>query len=305
MGGPELRIIAVVPTTRKSAAVRAPVSPRRLAQQQTLASARLERVDAATSARRARLEAASSSPRAYSSAMSRMRYAQRAIAMVVVAFALVMSVSYVIPNAQAVEGSDGLIADRAPGDAQAAGTMDAAFSAPAIVRDGYSITLAPPPPPPKAKAIPASVRFSLTPSSSSADLQWPVAGGTKIASGYGPRSCSGCSSFHEGVDLSAASGSAVWAVAAGTVIETSNPGYSSLGVYAKIQHIIDGEVITTTYAHMLDGSRTVAVGDQVTPGQVIGAVGCTGRCTGTHLHFEVRNGGVAVDPVVWFAAKLG
>ena len=290
-----MRIIAVVPTTRKSAAIRASVSPRRLVQQQIAASARL-----------ARVEAAVSRPRAYSSAMSRMRHAQRAIAMVVVAFALVMSVSYVIPNAQAVEGSEGLAANQAPGDAQAAGTIDAALSAPTVVRDGYSITLPPPPPPPpRAKAIPASVRLSLTPSSSSADLQWPVAAGTKIASGYGPRSCSGCSSFHEGVDLSAPSGSAIWAVAAGTVIETSNPGYSSLGVYAKIQHIIDGEVITTTYAHMLDGSRTVAVGDQVTPGQVIGAVGCSGRCTGTHLHFEVRYDGVAVDPVAWFAAKLG
>ena len=261
----------------------------------------------ADSARLARIEAAAAQPRPYNSAMSRMRHAQRAIAMVVVAFALAMSVSYVIPNAQAVEVSGALQAQQDAGDAQAAGTVDAALSIATIVRDGYSVTLPPPPPPPpsKAKAIPAAVRLTLTPSSSSAELQWPVAAGTRIASGYGPRSCSGCSSYHEGVDLSGASGSAVWAVAAGTVIETSNPGYSALGVYAKIQHIIDGEVITTTYAHMLDGSRTVAVGDQVTSGQVIGAVGCTGRCTGTHLHFEVRYDGVAVDPVAWFAAKLG
>ena len=164
-----MRIIAVVPTTRKSAAIHASVSPRRLVQQQIAASARL-----------ARVEAAISRPRAYSSAMSRVRHAQRAIAMLVVAFALVMSVSYVIPNAQAVEGSEGLAANQAPGDAQAAGTIDAALSAPTVVRDGYSITLPPPPPPPpRAKAIPASVRFSLTPSSSSADLQWPVAAGTK------------------------------------------------------------------------------------------------------------------------------
>ena len=234
-----------------------------------------------------------------------MRHAQRAIAMVVVAFALAMSVSYVIPNAQAVEASGAPQTQQEVGDAQAAGTVDAALSVTTIVRDGYSVTLPPPPPPPKPKSIPAAVRLTLTPSSSSAELQWPVAAGTKIASGYGPRGCSGCSSYHEGVDLSGASGSAIWAVAAGTVIETSDPGASALGVYAIIQHIIDGEVITTTYAHMLDGSRTVAVGDQVTSGQVIGAVGCTGRCTGTHLHFEVRYGGVAVDPVAWFAAKLG
>lgn len=239
--------------------------------------------------------------------MSRMRHAQRAIAMVVVGFALAMSVSYVIPNAQAVEVSTAIQARQSSEAAQATGTMDASLSATTIARDGFSVTVPPPPPPPKPKpkSIPAAVRFSQTPSSSSAELQWPVAAGTKIASGYGPRNCSGCSSFHEGVDLSGPSGSAIWAIAAGTVVETSNPGYSALGVYAKIQHIIDGEVITTTYAHMLDGSRTVAVGDQVTPGQVIGGVGCTGRCTGTHLHFEVRYDGVPVDPVAWFAAKLG
>ena len=284
-----------MPITRRNAAARTSASPRRMSQQLIADSARL-----------ARIEAVAAQPRPYNSAMSRMRHAQRAIALVVVAFALAMSVSYVIPNAQAVEVSGALLAQQDAGDAQAAGTVDAALSIATVVRDGYSVTLPPPPPPPpKAKAIPAGVRLTLTPSSSSAELQWPVAAGTKIASGYGPRSCSGCSSYHEGVDLSGASGSAVWAVAAGTVIETSNPGYSALGVYAKIQHIIDGEVITTTYAHMLDGSRTVGVGDQVTSGQVIGAVGCTGRCTGTHLHFEVRYDGVAVDPVAWFAAKLG
>ena len=263
-----MRITAVVPITRRNAAVRAAASPRRLAQQRTAALDRAPRAEAAVTVR------------AYSSAMSRMRHGQRAIAMVVVGFALVMAVSYVIPNAQAVEVSAALQEQRSAQDAQESGTVDVSLSATTVARDGYLVTVPPPPPPPPPptpKPIPAAVRFSLTPSSSSAELQWPVAAGTKIASAYGPRSCSGCSSYHEGVDLSAPSGSAIWAIAAGTVVETSNPGYAALGVYAKIQHIIDGEVITTTYAHMLEGSRTVAVGDQVSPGQVIGAVGCTGR----------------------------
>lgn len=226
-----------------------------------------------------------------------------------VTFALAMSVSYVIPNAQALEPSTPAELANARGVVQGASITGAALAAVTVTRDGYSVTAPPPPPPPAptpaAKARSASPRFSLTPSSSSAALQWPVPVGTRIASGFGPRSCAGCSSYHEGVDLSAPSGSPVWAVAAGTVIETSNPGYSSFGVYAKIQHNIDGEVFTSTYAHMLEGSRTVKVGDQVVAGQVIGAVGCTGSCTGTHLHFEIRYGGRAVDPVAWFAAKAG
>ena len=52
----------------------------------------------------------------------------------------------------------------------------------------------------------------------------------------------------------------------------------------------------TLYAHMLSGSRTVSVNQQVSQGQVIGKVGSTGNSTGPHLHFEVRIGGSPVNP---------
>ena len=55
--------------------------------------------------------------------------------------------------------------------------------------------------------------------------------------------------------------------------------------------------LATLYAHQ--SVVLVKAGDVITRGQLIGAVGCTGICTGAHLHFEVRVNGVPVDPLVW------
>jgi murein DD-endopeptidase MepM/ murein hydrolase activator NlpD len=234
--------------------------------------------------------------------MSLMRGAQKLIAMIIVGFAVAMSVSYVIPNAQAVEPAMPGVRSQAAGALQVAEGAEAEQAV--VGRDGYSVTLPPPPPPPPPPRI-RSVG-SLTPSSSTAELQWPVPQGTKILSPFGPRSCSGCSSNHLGVDLGAPGGSSIWAMAAGTVIETNAPGYAALGVHARIQHVVNGEVVTTVYAHMVSGSLQVSVGDQVSAGQVLGSVGCTGSCTGNHLHFEVHpGGGAATDPVAWFNSRVG
>ncbi|HKY47736.1 MAG TPA: M23 family metallopeptidase, partial [Acidimicrobiia bacterium] len=56
-----------------------------------------------------------------------------------------------------------------------------------------------------------------------------------------------------------------------------------------------GGGMSTLYAHQ--SSIAVSVGEVVTRGEVIGYVGCTGSCTGPHLHFEVRLSGVPVDPL--------
>ncbi len=64
-------------------------------------------------------------------------------------------------------------------------------------------------------------------------------------------------------------------------------------------------MVQTIYGHMIFGSQTVAVGDTVTMGQVIGDVGSTGASTGPHLHFEVRpGGGDAIEPLGWLATNV-
>lgn len=154
---------------------------------------------------------------------------------------------------------------------------------PPVIRDGYTAT-------------------------APAPLQWPVVRHSMISDGFGPRTppCSGCSSFHEGVDFDAGWGAQVHAIAAGVVVETASPFNTSLGVHVTIQHVIDGQVVTSLYGHMQYGSMVLRVGDTVYPGQVIGLVGSTGASTGPHLHFEVRIGGTQpVNPLTWMHARLG
>ncbi len=238
---------------------------------------------------------------------------QRVLAMVVVGFSFAMSVSYVIPNAQAVEAGATLTGVvRSAGDAQVSAPVNSAVAASAVTRDGYAVTLPPPPPPPpppariRSASSPAGSGATLSPSGSAAGLQWPLPAGTKILSNFGPRSCSGCSSFHEGVDLGPGAGAPIWSMAEGTIVTANAAGYSSYGVHVVVQHVIGGEVVRSLYAHMVAGSMSLSVGDQVAAGQVLGAVGCTGSCTGTHLHFEIHpGGGAAVDPVAWYRARVG
>ena len=96
--------------------------------------------------------------------------------------------------------------------------------------------------------------------------------------------------MHEGIDIGAAYGTPIHAAASGTVIYCGwEEGYGNLTV---IDH---GGNIATAYGHQ--SSIAVSCGQQVSQGQVIGYVGCTGHCTGPHLHFEVRVNGNPVDPL--------
>lgn len=102
---------------------------------------------------------------------------------------------------------------------------------------------------------------------------------------------------HTGIDIPAPRGTPIMAAKSGIVItSTYNPG--GYGQYVVISH---GNGNTTLYAHMVQGSQTVKVGDVVTQGQVIGQVGTTGRSTGYHLHFEVRVNNVRIDPATLFS----
>ena len=100
-------------------------------------------------------------------------------------------------------------------------------------------------------------------------------------------------------------GVAYWAEAAGTPILAAAPGrVSFVGVksgYGKVVEVDHGQGIMTRYAHL--SGFTSQVGTQVAAGQQIAKMGSTGRSTGSHLHFEVRLNGVAVNPRRFLEAK--
>lgn len=100
----------------------------------------------------------------------------------------------------------------------------------------------------------------------------------------------GCS-VHDGVDLAAAQGTPIYAVADGTVV-VSGWCDCGLGYYVEIDH---GNGVHTIYGHQME-QPMVSVGEKVTQGQQIGKVGSTGLSTGPHVHFMVRVDGVSVDP---------
>ena len=122
-----------------------------------------------------------------------------------------------------------------------------------------------------------------TPSASG--LIWPVSG--TVTSGFGMR----WGRMHEGIDISAPTGTTVSAAASGRVIIAG-----SMGGYGNIVVIDHGGGLSTAYAHL---SSIWVGGGSVSQGQGIGAVGCTGSCTGPHLHFEVRVNGSPVDPFAY------
>ena len=118
----------------------------------------------------------------------------------------------------------------------------------------------------------------------------PVEGGY-YSSNYGYRldPMSGRSSFHTGVDIIAAPGTTVMA-AAGGVVST----VAFVPEYGNIVDVDHDNGLTSRYAHL---SRSlVKVGDVVMKGQKIALVGATGRVTGPHLHFEVRENGIPLNP---------
>jgi murein DD-endopeptidase MepM/ murein hydrolase activator NlpD len=119
---------------------------------------------------------------------------------------------------------------------------------------------------------------------SASGLIWPVSGA--VVSPFGMR----WGRMHEGIDISAGSGTPVAAAASGTVISV---GY--MGGYGNLVVIDHGGGLATAYAHL--SGYAVGSGQSVTQGQVVGYVGCTGHCYGPHLHFEVRVNGAAVDPL--------
>jgi murein DD-endopeptidase MepM/ murein hydrolase activator NlpD len=116
--------------------------------------------------------------------------------------------------------------------------------------------------------------------------------GARLSSDYGMRThpVLGGRRSHKGVDLSAPTGTPIYATADGYVSKAQ--WFSSYGKYVAIEH---GANLQTRFAHM---SRIeVEAGARVKKGDLIGYVGSTGRSTGPHLHYEVRINGKAVNPI--------
>lgn len=129
-----------------------------------------------------------------------------------------------------------------------------------------------------------SARKKLTPT------KLPVEGGW-YSSNYGWRidPFTGQRAFHEGIDFMAAEGTPIHAAAAGVVVYSDfHPQYGNM---IEIDH---GNDLISRYAHA--SKRLVKVGDVVLRGSRIAEVGRTGRATGSHLHFEVRQRGAARNP---------
>jgi murein DD-endopeptidase MepM/ murein hydrolase activator NlpD len=139
----------------------------------------------------------------------------------------------------------------------------------------------------------ARVKRTLTPTA------LPVRGAWN-ASGFGWRidPITGQVALHEGIDFIAESGTPIYAAAAGVVVTAEyHPAYGNM---IEIDH---GGDLLTRYAH---ASKLAAKSGQlVKRGEMIAEVGSTGRSTGSHLHFEVRQRGVAQNPARFLIAGAG
>ncbi|KUR73667.1 hypothetical protein AQZ52_01480 [Novosphingobium fuchskuhlense] len=120
----------------------------------------------------------------------------------------------------------------------------------------------------------------------------PVTSNRAMSSGFGMRvhPVLGGLRAHKGIDLPATTGTPIHASADGVVGKAD--WFGGYGLFVELEH---GGSMETRYGHM---SRiAVAEGQHVRKGDVIGYVGSTGRSTGSHLHYEVRIGGEAVNPI--------
>lgn len=182
--------------------------------------------------------------------------------------------AYVAP----IPRDGGLIGSLAAGDATAPAESSEAEASPAPEVDEVAPVVGGPVEPPPVvpqPAVPAEQLYT-------AMLGWPVAGGT-ISQGYWPG--------HLGVDIAAPWGTPVVSSASGTV---TYAGWRDNGGGYVVEIAHDNGLVTV-YNHL--SSIWVWPGQYVGWGQGVGAIGCTGLCYGSHLHFAVFSGYVPVNPL--------
>ncbi|MFB2585461.1 peptidoglycan DD-metalloendopeptidase family protein [Herbiconiux liukaitaii] len=198
--------------------------------------------------------------------------------------------------------SETVLADVAPLEAQQLTTTAGAAST--IARDGYDVS--------DPRLLQAALRasgirvadtFTNNPLGS---VQWPFPVGVPISSDFGPRESPGGigSTNHQGVDFTPGEGTVIQSIADGVVSKVVSSDNGGLGVHVIVDHVIDGQAVSSVYGHMLTGSIDVSEGQVIKVAQALGKVGNTGTSTGAHLHLEIRlDGTTAFDPYAWLQAN--
>jgi murein DD-endopeptidase MepM/ murein hydrolase activator NlpD len=139
-------------------------------------------------------------------------------------------------------------------------------------------------------AAAAPPRSGTTAPAGTGQLLFPASGPITSGFGYRVHPIFGATRLHTGIDIAAPYGSPVWAADAGTVAFVG-----TMSGYGNVVVVDHGGGLATTYNHL--SGFYVGSGQHVARGSEIAAVGCTGYCTGPHLHFEVRVNGTPVDPL--------
>jgi murein DD-endopeptidase MepM/ murein hydrolase activator NlpD len=119
---------------------------------------------------------------------------------------------------------------------------------------------------------------------------WPAHGWLSSSVGRRTDPINGGDDYHQGLDISADSGSPVYATADGVVSHSAREG-----AYGNLITLDHGYGLETRYGHL--SKYEVKSGAKVKRGQIIGRVGSTGRATGPHLHYEVRVNGRLLNPL--------
>ena len=204
------------------------------------------------------------------------------------------------PDAEVASVEAAVMASESSSSEQTQALTVEAVPASTVTRDGYTVIS-------QKQQVAAKYgnQLLLYTNNPNGTIQWPFPTGVPITSGFGGRKVAGCgfcSTNHLGVDFTPGAGTPIQAIADGTVslVEVSGSG---LGNHVIVDHVVNGQKVQSVYAHMQYGSIKVAEGQQVTVGEVLGAVGSTGASTGAHLHLEVHLDGTPVDPFAWLKAN--
>lgn len=138
-------------------------------------------------------------------------------------------------------------------------------------------------------ASPAQAGYEEAPADSHREARWLVPMDGPLGSPFGPR----WGRMHDGIDIEGWAETRVRAAQTGRVTHVGwLDDYSGYGLVVKIRH--EGGIVSM-YAHL--ARARVRLGERVTAGQRIGTAGCTGSCSGVHLHFQMWDRGKLVNPL--------